>query len=238
MAQICSNPKCRASNSDQAQFCNQCGQRLTATSDEIRCPQCNSPLQPGTSACKSCGASLTAVPDNAGVATSKDANSKTVTAHPPTGPGAYGGGLGMIASLVVLVAFFLPWIQACGVEMSGYDIASSQSGYIAYNWIYWLTLLAGLGCLLLSLASTGLAGNELKTAAWGRFILAGVGALPLLNIMGNLSRMSGGQANQAAQAILETIRIGGWLTLAGLVGIIVSAMMDMGRFPPAEPDSS
>lgn len=158
---------------------------------------------------------------------------QTGTTHPTASPAAKGRGLGMVASLVVLVAFFLPWVQACGVEMSGYDIASDQSGFISNNWVYWLTLLAGLGCLLLSLAST-----ELKTAAWGRLILAGLGALPLLNIMGNLSRLAGGQANQAAQAIFETIRIGGWLTLAGLAGIIVSAMMDMGRSPSGEPDSS
>ena len=158
---------------------------------------------------------------------------QTGTTHSTASPAAKGRGLGMVASLVVLVAFFLPWVQACGVEMSGYDIASDQSGFISNNWIYWLTLLAGIGCLLLSLANTGQ-----KPVAQAKLVLAGIGAIPLLNIMANLSQMSGNQGPQAMQAIFDTIRIGGWLTLAGLAGIIISAMMDMDVIPSTELDSS
>ena len=41
-----------------------------------------------------------------------------------------GARLGIVAGIVIVVAFFLPWVRACGTEMTGYEIATNQQGNV------------------------------------------------------------------------------------------------------------
>jgi len=50
-------PRCRAENTADARFCEDCSPRLEAT-----CPSCGTPVTPGKKFCRSCGAALAAEP--------------------------------------------------------------------------------------------------------------------------------------------------------------------------------
>ena len=52
-----------------------------------------------------------------------------------------GSKLGAIAGLVIAIAFFLPSVRSCGVDLSGYDLATNRTGMVEESWIYWATLL-------------------------------------------------------------------------------------------------
>ncbi len=48
-------PKCGAANSAGAQFCNECGAKMTASGTTVACVKCDAQLQPGTKFCNECG---------------------------------------------------------------------------------------------------------------------------------------------------------------------------------------
>jgi len=53
-------PTCQFNNEADANFCNQCGNKL-----EIACPECGKPNRPGSQFCKECGHNLTLPPEPA-----------------------------------------------------------------------------------------------------------------------------------------------------------------------------
>jgi hypothetical protein len=128
-----------------------------------------------------------------------------------------GSKLGAICGLVVTLAFFLPWTRACGAELSGYDIAADSTGLVQDAWLHWATILAGLFCIaLFFLVRTNSARTRIQ-AAVARLIAAFVGFFPMLKIWY--------YAKQEGIAI--ELLYGGWLTILGYLGILVSSFTDL-----------
>lgn len=129
-----------------------------------------------------------------------------------------GSKLGAIAGVVISIAFFLPWVNACNTELSGYDIATNQTGLVEDAWMYWITLLAGLFCLVIFFLLKTNTGSLRRKAAVTRLIIGSVGFLPLVNIWLNVRQRGG---------VME-ILYGGWIIVVGFTGIFVSFLMDLG----------
>ena len=127
------------------------------------------------------------------------------------------------ASLLLILAFFLPWVRGCGADLSGLDLATNKMGNVEDPWAFWLTLLAGLVCLALAVFSRP--GNRAGQTrnAWIRLFVGALGAGPPLTILWNVLQRQG---------ILELL-YGWWLTVAGLAAILVSAALDLFQPPEA-----
>jgi hypothetical protein len=127
-----------------------------------------------------------------------------------------GSKLGAISGMIIVVAFFLPWVRACSQDLSGYDIAANSDGLVETPWVYWLTLLAGSVCLALFL----LVGTERSRARIGaaivRLVAGLAGFLPLLNAWYDVR-------NSAALQVLY----GGWIVISGYAGIALSFVVDL-----------
>lgn len=128
-----------------------------------------------------------------------------------------GSKLSAIASIIIIIAFFLPWVKACNQDLTGYEIATNSTGQVEDTSVYWLTLLVPIFCLTLFffVKNTGSA-NRIGTAI-ARLVAGLIGFLPLLNIWYNV------QQNRGNMEILY----GGWLIVSGYVGIILSFFVDL-----------
>jgi len=129
----------------------------------------------------------------------------------------------IVASIVVILAFFLPWVQACGADLSGLDLATNKIGNVEEPGAFWLTLLAGLVCLALAVFSRPRNRAGRTRNAWIRLFTGAFGAGPPLTILWNILQRRG---------LLELL-YGWWLTVAGLAGILVSAALDLFQPPEA-----
>jgi hypothetical protein len=129
----------------------------------------------------------------------------------------------IVASLLVILAFFLPWVRACGADLSGLDLATNKIGNVEDPWAFWLTLLAGLICLALTVFSRPKNRAGRTRNAWLRVCGGAFGAVPPLTILWNVLQR---------QDILELL-YGWWLTVVGLAGILVSAALDLFQPPEA-----
>lgn len=128
-----------------------------------------------------------------------------------------GSKLSSIASVAILIAFFLPWVRACNREMTGYDIATNRTGQVEDAWVYWLTLIAPIFCLaLFAFVKNSNAASRIG-AAVARLVAGIIGFFPLLNIWYN--------AQQKGSAM--EILYGGWITVAGYAGIALSFFIDL-----------
>ena len=128
-----------------------------------------------------------------------------------------GSKLSSIASAVIVIAFFLPWVRACNRELTGYDIATNSTGQVEDAWVYWLTLVAPIFCLMLfAFVKNTNAASRIGTAI-ARLIAGIIGFFPLLNIWYNAQQKGG------AMEILY----GGWITVAGFIGIALSFFVDL-----------
>jgi len=47
----------------------------------------------------------------------------------------------LIGGLIIVVCFFLPWVKACGVKVSGYQLASDED---VGDPIFWLVFISGI----------------------------------------------------------------------------------------------
>lgn len=126
-----------------------------------------------------------------------------------------GGKIGGVAGAIISGAFFLPWIRACGSDLTGYDLATNRPGMVEEPWIYWLALIGGIACLLLVFLMRGYTLH--LPAAILRLVIALVGFLPLLNIWYNAQREG---------ADIE-ILYGSWLTAGGYLAIFISFFIDV-----------
>jgi hypothetical protein len=127
-----------------------------------------------------------------------------------------GSKFGTIAAIVITIAFFLPWIRACGTELSGYDIATNKTGMVEEAWMYWGTLLAGLICIaLFFLLRTDSRRQKIWTGII-RLVVSLLGFFPLLNVWLNVRERGG------AMEILY----GGWIIGLGYLGIFISSIID------------
>lgn len=130
-----------------------------------------------------------------------------------------GSKLGAIAGAVITLAFFMPWVRGCNMEVSGYEIATDTTGRIEQAWVYWACLLGGLVCVgLFFWMKTGERASRLR-AAWMRLIAGILGGYPILNIWLNIRE----------QPSAVDILYGFWLVTLGYVGVIVSFFVDRGE---------
>ncbi len=123
---------------------------------------------------------------------------------------------GAIAGAVITMAFFLPWVRGCNMEVSGYEIATDTTGRIEQAWVYWACLLGGLTCVALFFRMKTSDRAHRMRAAWIRLIAGIIGGYPILNIWLNI--------RQQPNAI--DILYGLWLVTLGYVGVIVSFFVD------------
>lgn len=142
-------------------------------------------------------------------------------------PGKRSGGskLGAIAGLIITIGFFLPWIRACNViNVSGFDLATDKEHLgIQNSWLSWVTLLAGSACIILYLlANTDTKIKRIKIAA-ARLSAGILGVLPVINLWYKV--------HQEGQGVVEFL-FGGWITLAGYLGILLSFVVDLANDPP------
>ena len=131
-----------------------------------------------------------------------------------------GSKLGAIAGIVIMIAFFLPWVRACNTELSGYQLATGDTGRVRVEepGVYWLALAAGLICVgMFFLLRTDTAQSRIR-AAVARLGVGLVGFLPLLNVWMNVKE----------QEERVEILYGGWLTGLGFLGVLVSFLIDLG----------
>jgi hypothetical protein len=128
-----------------------------------------------------------------------------------------GSKLGGFAGIIIILAFFLPWIKACGVEVSGYDAATNSLGMHHGAGIYWVTLIGGMICvLMLFLVKTNNA-EKLTTAAVSRILVGIVGIFPIIRLLFRTIKSHD----------LDALAIGGWLTLIGYIGVFTSSAIDL-----------
>ena len=128
-----------------------------------------------------------------------------------------GSKLSAFASVVIIIAFFLPWVKACNRELTGYEIATNSTGQVEDAWVYWLTLIVPIFCLMLFffIKNTGAASRI--GAAIARLVAGVIGFFPLLNIWYNVQQKGG------AMEILY----GGWITVLGYAGLALSFFVDL-----------
>ena len=127
-----------------------------------------------------------------------------------------GSKLGAISGVILMIAFFLPWLKACNQELTGYDIATNSTGQIEDSWVYWLVFISGVMCFLFLFLRTNRSGARIG-AAFARLIVGLMGFLPVLNIWYNIKQRG------AAMEILY----GGWVVLSGYIGVALSFFVDL-----------
>ncbi len=138
---------------------------------------------------------------------------------PETTVPAKGSKLGAIAGAVITVAFFMPWVRACGIEPTGYEIASNQVRGVEDAWVYWLILLGGLACIVLFFWMKPTHEQIRRRAARLRLAAGIIGFIPVLNIWANIRHQEG----------KLDVLYGFWLITLGYIGVIWSFFIDPGK---------
>jgi hypothetical protein len=139
-----------------------------------------------------------------------------------------GSKVGMISGIVILIAFFLPWVRACGRDLSGYDLASDPT--IDGHAFYWVAFLGGAACVALYfLIKTDNAQSRMQ-AARARLIVAIIGALPVLNVALNLTK-------EEVRGLVE-ITLGGYLIALGYLAAIASFFVDRSAAAEEQPSNA
>jgi hypothetical protein len=122
----------------------------------------------------------------------------------------------MISGIVILVGFFLPWVDACGRQLSGYDLANEP--LMDNHSLYWLVFLGGAACVALYFAFRGTDATSVARASTARLIASLIGVAPIVNLAVNLS------SNENPG--LVTVMYGGVVVALGYIGAIVSFFVD------------
>jgi hypothetical protein len=184
-------PYCGIKLRSAARFCSHCGRSIAI------CPRCSTPAKrPDARFCQRCGSPLPAA----------------VPAHPLPLPGirrrVSGRLVVALGALVVLLCFFLPWVDCSGLQTSGWHMPRSvgvinfqggAAGLPSYL-VYLVPLSAAMSLLMLRWRQRKIAG--------GLTILIAVGVL--LFVVGTF----------LSRGALACSRPGLWGTLVGLIGMI------------------
>lgn len=122
-----------------------------------------------------------------------------------------------LAGILIVLGFFMPWFKSCGVEASGYDLATNFTGMDDASWIYWASLIGGLVCISMFFFVKSNNAEQLSTSAITRIGAGFFGILPiLLTFLGLLKHHD-----------VDKMKIGGWFTLIGYIGVFTSSAMDL-----------
>lgn len=141
-------------------------------------------------------------------------NPRNRTSSPSRSPGS---ALGAIAGIIIIMAFFLPWVRACGTELTGYDIATNSNGMVEEAWQYWLVPASGLILIILfAFLRTRTFGMKVSLGV-ARIIIGLLGFLPVLNVWRNVQDSGG---------VMEVL-YGGWILVSGFALIFLSFIVDL-----------
>jgi len=239
-------PQCGYDNPEGATHCAQCeidlqvglpqpasiteaASQAKSNPDIVYCAKCGAENKAGYRHCIKCATLLITLT----APTPKQRETKVPSADLPSPPAMHarereptaeaattttpaGDGLGALGALVVLVAFFLPWVRACGQPMSAWQLANEAT--VQGKEQFYLTPVAAVLALLFigwvmsrSAVMRGQAGRII-------FILATVGVLPALDLLYSIYTRGRGS--------LEPM-YGLWLTLAGFGALFAGAIMEI-----------
>ena len=137
-----------------------------------------------------------------------------------------GSNLSLFGALVVLIGFFLPWVRACGTEMSGWDLATNRYGNVETAPLFFLTPVCALVVLVL-VASERRRPRSGRTVPVVNSILSVIGSYSICAIVVNVVD------NRPIDLLL-----GFWGILAGLMSMFVGSLMgstSKRRDQPSEP---
>lgn len=128
-------------------------------------------------------------------------------------------GLSFWLSLLILIGFFLPWVRACGFEVSGLDLATNKTKGVDWPWIYWATLIAA-GISLAIATSRPESQRQVTKNLWLKLILVGLGAIPPLIIL------------KYTLENKDTFKLlyGWWVVMTGLVGTALATLRELAQF--------
>ncbi len=128
-----------------------------------------------------------------------------------------GSKVGTAAGLILVFAFFLPWVKACGEPVSGYRLTTSD-GLLESPGLLWLIVVAGLFCVALPFVARSDTRPARIRIGLAR-LAATVVALWSVYQPYELMRRAGGSA--------ENLLAGGWLLILGYLGLLASSAMDI-----------
>lgn len=144
------------------------------------------------------------------------------------------GGLAVLAGVLLLAAFFMPWVGSWTGDQSGFDIVKQSMGYdntlghLLLDFVMGAPVLAGLGSLILGLAlSMGSWGGERGTAfrAW---VSTSIGGLVALAAFWPCNLLSVALLSDAT----SDLKIGLWLTLLGAFLLVVAGLRGLSSTAP------
>ena len=143
-----------------------------------------------------------------------------------------GGEISGSAALVALYCFFLPWVKLSGeaeIVASGFDLAVAPPSGASQGPSSLLSLAApAMALAILAVIYAGLNGPRLdlrKKATW-QMIMGAIGALPPISVFLAVHQARNDPQNLGL-GYLISIEYGLWATLAGFIGTIVGALLDL-----------
>jgi hypothetical protein len=138
--------------------------------------------------------------------------------------------LSTVGVILMLVGFFMPWVQACNVSRSGMDLAlstSQESGGSAANLLLLVTPIVALIVLCLLLSSMGRA----RLLAGLRLILAIASFIPLALFFIGVQMVRNDPKITWGMGALIQFDYGFWVSVLGFFGQLGGAIMDLKESP-------
>jgi hypothetical protein len=163
--------------------------------------------------CSNCGVQIgeADICGSCGAPSGFSASSPLTSAHPVGSQAATSKSI-LIWASVVLVGFFLPWFQAFGLGMSGYQIGNLGS-YGNYVWV--IPILCGATIFM------GLTGADNRLVG-GLAGLVPIGAI-IYALAAVADRFGGGETQKLLEIAHHVLSIGAYLTILGSLGLLAGA---------------
>jgi predicted Ser/Thr protein kinase len=147
------------------------------------------------------------------------------------------GGLAALAGVLLIAAFFMPWIEDEWASLSGYQILKESTGLGSLNnllqdFVTGSTALAGLGSVIFGLALAAGSPAKGRSPAFRAWTATGIGAMVVWATFWPCFILSI-QASPSLGDTLSHLRIGLWLSLCGAVSLAITSLRGLLSARPA-----